>query len=129
MNVPLFVCVIIAIMASMLMFLVGVTAYGEREKNNPAFKRNIDVVDKLIIDSQFYFFPAYHMEHDANSIMTKIPIPYDINSRITMLTDAEEEKYLKKLNKVFKDVGVEHVEFGNKSKGPFSSLIVYDKLR
>ena len=129
MNVPLFVCIIIAIMTSMLMLLVVVTISGEREKNNPAFKRNIDVVDKLIIDSQFYFFPAYHMEHDANSIVTKIPIPYDINSRITMLTDAEEEKYLKKLNRAFKDVGVEYVEFGNKSKGPFSSLIAYDKLR
>ena len=128
MNILLFACIIIAIMTSMLMLLVVVTISGERENNNPAFKRNIDVVDKLIIDSQFYFFPAYHMEHDANSIVTKIPIPYDINSRITMLTDAEEEKYLKKLNKVFKDVGVEHVEFGNKSKGPFSSLIVYDKI-
>jgi len=86
--------------------------------------KNNNIVETLVDDSFNVFSRNYACVGHGKKTILKIP--YEINNRITMLTDDEEAEYKKKLEKNFKlYFNVSRIEFGNKSKGPFNSLIVY----
>ena len=83
-----------------------------------------DIVD-ILVDDSFNTF-SHNYAYVGYGKKTILKIPYELNNRITMLTDDEEAKYKKELEKKFKFFfNVSRIEFGNKSKGPFNSLIVY----
>ena len=83
-----------------------------------------DIVD-ILVDDSFNTF-SHNYAYVGYGKKTILKIPYELNNRITMLTDDEEAKYKKELEKKFKlYFDISRIEFGNKSKGPFNSLIVY----
>ena len=85
-------------------------------------KETKNVVDDLF-DDTFNWLARIFRPHKGRNI---IYIPYYLNNRITMLTDEEEALYKKKLERLFTVYfDCSKVEFGNNSKGPFSTLIAY----
>ena len=116
------ICMAIAFLAIAAMFNLCFT--GKSYIKEFYETKNKDIVETLVDDSFNVFIHNYaYARHNKKTILK---IPYELNNRITMLTDDEEAKYKKELEKKFKlFFNVSRIEFGNKSKGPFNSLIVY----
>jgi hypothetical protein len=119
------ICMAIAFLAITAMFNLCFTGKSDIEEFYE--NKNNNIVETLVDDS-FNVFRRYltYIRLDGGKKEFVIHIPYSINNRITMLTDDEEAKYKEKLERIMKlYCGISRIEFGNKSKGPFNSLIVY----
>lgn len=123
-----YICIILMFIAALIMVLIGNTAIEEGRKNNPAFRKDIDVMRKLYDDTTHYCLMYLAQYHPHKSPEVTIPLPYDLRNRITMLTDKEEKEYTQLLEHFFTSWGFYKMEFSNKKypKGPFTQIIAYN---